>query len=75
MFPDLNTLLERLATRYQVKPAANATAWILRHPARIQPVIGTTNLVRVKEIAAAAEVTLSREEWYEIYLMAGNTLP
>ena len=75
MFPDLNTLLERLAARYQVTPAAIATAWILRHPAHIQPVIGTTNPARVKEIAASAEITLSREEWYEIYLKAGNTLP
>ena len=75
MFPDLNTVLEHLAARYQVSSAAIATAWILRHPARIQPVIGTTNPDRVMEIAAAAEVTLSREEWYEIYLKAGNTLP
>ena len=75
MFPDLNTVLERLAAKYQVTPAAIATAWILRHPARIQPVVGTTSPARVKEIAAAAEVMLSREEWYEIYLNAGNTLP
>ena len=52
-----------------------AIAWILRHPARMQPVTGTTNPERLKECFRAADVTLTREEWYEIYKAAGNKLP
>ena len=52
-----------------------AIAWILRHPARMQPIVGTTNADRLKDICRADEVTLSREEWYELYCAAGNQLP
>jgi predicted oxidoreductase len=52
-----------------------AIAWLLRHPARMQPVTGTTKLARLTECVAAAGVSITREEWYAIYLAAGNILP
>ncbi len=74
-FPELNAVLDRLAEKYQVTQNAIAVAWILRHPAGIQTIIGTTNLRRVREIVKADSVQLTREEWYELYLSAGRQLP
>ena len=54
---------------------AIAIAWLLRHPAKMQPVIGTTNPGRVRDIAQASGVDMTRQEWYDLYLAAGNTLP
>ena len=74
-FPELNEKINELAEKYRVKNTAIAIAWILRHPAKIQPIVGTTNADRVKAIAQASNVELTREEWYEIYRAAGNVLP
>ncbi|MBN2626046.1 MAG: aldo/keto reductase [Spirochaetales bacterium] len=74
-FPELNRAIKQIADKYGVTDTAVAIAWILRHPARMQAVIGTTNAGRVADIAAATDFTLTREEWYEIYRKAGNTLP
>ena len=74
-FPELNHKIDTLAASYGVTNTAIAIAWILRHPARMQPIIGTTNPGRVKDISKAAGVTLTRQEWYEVYLAAGNKLP
>ncbi|KAB8128296.1 aldo/keto reductase family oxidoreductase [Gracilibacillus oryzae] len=74
-FPDLNQKLAEYAVTKGVTKSAIAIAWILRHPARIQPVVGTMNVERLKDIAKASEVTLTREEWYELYRAAGNKLP
>jgi predicted oxidoreductase len=74
-FPALNAKMNEIAARYGVSNTTIAIAWLLRHPAKMQPVIGTTNLQRLKDSLKAAEVNLTREEWYEIYLAAGNTLP
>jgi predicted oxidoreductase len=74
-FPELNKALDAMAAAKGVTPSALAIAWILRHPAKIQPVVGTTNAVRVKEICRASEVELTRAEWYELYRAAGNKLP
>lgn len=74
-FPELNQKINALAAAKGVTNTAIAIAWILRHPARMQPIIGTTNPVRVKEACQASGVTLTRPEWYEIYLAAGNKLP
>ena len=52
-----------------------AAAWILRHPANMQLIAGTMNPEHLKEICAAADVTLTRSEWYEIYRAAGHCLP
>jgi predicted oxidoreductase len=74
-FPELNEKINAIAADRGVTNTAIAVAWLLRHPARMQPVIGTTNPQRVKDSCQASAVTLSREEWYRIYLAAGNKLP
>lgn len=74
-YPELNNKLSELAQAKGVSPAALAIAWILRHPAGMQPIVGTTNAGRLREIAAAADVVLTRPEWYAIYRAAGNVLP
>ena len=74
-FPELNKKLKELAEKYNVSSTAIATAWILRHPAKIQTIVGTTNENRLKDICTASNVNLTRQEWYEIYLSAGNMLP
>ncbi len=74
-FPELNSVLHELAQAYSVTETGLAIAWILRHPARMQPVIGTVNLQRIRDICDASNVLLSRAEWYRLYCAAGNTLP
>lgn len=74
-FPELNEVMQNLANKYSVSKTTIAISWILRHPAKMQPITGTTNLQRLKDSFKAAEVTLTREEWYEIYKAAGNILP
>lgn len=74
-FPELNRAIDALAAAKGVTNTAIAIAWILRHPARMQPIVGTTRPERVKEICKASDITLSRQEWYEIYRAAGNKLP
>lgn len=74
-FPELNKKLKELGEKYGVSSTAVATAWILRHPAKIQTIVGTTNESRLRDICTASNVQLTREEWYSIYLSAGNQLP
>lgn len=71
----LNRKADELAQKYGVSATTIAAAWILRHPAGIQVIAGTSNEARLKEIARAREVHLTREEWYELYLAAGHPLP
>ncbi|EOH88163.1 oxidoreductase, aldo/keto reductase [Enterococcus asini ATCC 700915] len=74
-FPELNKVLQEMADKYHTTKTGIASAWILRHPANMQVIAGTMNLGRIEEIAKASEVVLSREDWYGIYLAAGNDLP
>ena len=74
-FAALNHVLTDLAKKYQVTPTAIALAWVLRYPGKVQAVIGTTKPKHVLEAGKAATVTLTRKEWYQIYLAAGNDLP
>lgn len=74
-FPELNQVLDELAADYSVTCAAIAAAWILRHPAKMQLIAGTTKASRFAEICRAADITLSRREWYRLYLAAGHILP
>ena len=74
-FPELNNKINEIAATRGVTNSAIAIAWILRHPAKIQPVVGTTNSQRLKDICKASQVQLTRQEWYEIYRAAGNKLP
>ncbi|MEI5995361.1 aldo/keto reductase [Candidatus Enterococcus mansonii] len=74
-FSDLNAVLDRIAEKHNSTATGLATAWILRHPANMQVIAGTMNQERIKEISAASDIVLSREDWYEIYRAAGNILP
>lgn len=74
-YPELNEVIDRLAAKYDVAPEAIAVAWITRHPANIQVVLGTTTPERVTKAAAGADVELSRPEWYELYRAAGYLVP
>lgn len=74
-FPELNQKISELAEIKGVPNTAIAIAWILRHPAKIQPIVGTTNAARLKDICKASTIELTRQEWYEIYRAAGNVLP
>lgn len=74
-FSKLNAKIDELAAQYNVTNTTIAMAWLLRHPAKMQPVTGTTNAQRLSECIKASEISLTREEWYEIYRAAGNKLP
>ena len=74
-YPELNKTLGELAERENVSKAAVAIAWILRHPAKMQAIIGTMNPAHIKDICAAANVNLSHHDWYALYLSAGKYLP
>ena len=74
-FAELNDALDELARQYGVTPTGIAVAWITRHPAQIQVVLGTTNPGRVRESAAGSDVTLTRQEWYRLFTAAGHKLP
>lgn len=67
--------LEKIGYNHNVSASAVAVAWILRHPANMQAILGSINVKRIADIASAGDVQLSREEWYEIYHAAGNTIP
>ena len=74
-FQALNQVLDRLAIKYGVTSSTIAISWILRYPAKMQAVVGTTNPNHLREVSQAANFSLTRKEWYEIYLAAGNDLP
>jgi len=74
-FKELNVKLNELSEKYDVTPSAIALSWILRHPAQIQPIVGTTKPERLTELSKASEIYLTREEWYSLLLSAGNRLP
>lgn len=74
-FQALNQVLDRLAIKYGVTSSTIAISWILRYPAKMQAVVGTTNPKHLREVSQAGNFSLTRKEWYEIYLAAGNNLP
>lgn len=74
-FPELNGVMDELSAKYGLSKTALAFAWILRHPAKMQPITGTTNVGRLTDCIKGADIRLSREDWYKIYLAAGNILP
>lgn len=74
-YRELNRELERLAEKYDTTTNGIAVAWLLRHPANMQVVVGTTNPRRAPGIAQGADIVLTREEWYSLYRAAGNILP
>ncbi len=69
-------LLSEIAEKHQVTPDAIAIAWILRHPAGIQPLLGTGNPERIKSAIVADSVELSRHDWYRLFTAGrGASLP
>ena len=74
-YPELNDALDEIAAVHGVTPTGIAVAWITRHPANIQVVLGTTKPARLRECAAGSEVRLTREEWYRLFRTAGHILP
>ena len=74
-YKELNEVIDDLAKKYNVSNMAIATAWILRHPANMQVIVGTTNVDRLEAICEATNITLTREEWYKLYISAGHILP
>ena len=74
-YAELNDVLDELAAAYDVTPTGIAVAWITRHPADIQVVLGTTRPERVREAAAGSDLRLTRPEWYRLYTAAGYTVP
>ncbi len=74
-FPVLNAKIDEIAAKYEVTNTTIAIAWLLRHPAHMQPVTGTMNADRLVDCIKATEIYLTREEWYDIYRAAGNILP
>jgi predicted oxidoreductase len=74
-YPELNAAIDRLAAQYDVPAIAIATAWITRHPAQMQVVLGTTSPDRVAAAARGSEIPLTRPEWYELFRAAGHLVP
>jgi len=74
-YPELNATIDRMAAKYGVKPEGIAIAWILRHPAFKQVVLGTTTPARVAAAAGGSDITLEHADWYELFRAAGHILP
>jgi predicted oxidoreductase len=74
-YAELNDAMDEIAAKHGVTPTGVAVAWITRHPANIQVVLGTTKPNRVRESVAGSDITLSREEWYRLFRPAGHTVP
>ena len=74
-FPELNKKLDEIAEKYSVSKTTIVMAWLLSHPAKIQPITGTLKKDRLLECINASEIVLNREEWYAIFMSAGNILP
>ncbi|TXK19741.1 aldo/keto reductase family oxidoreductase [Homoserinibacter sp. GY 40078] len=74
-YPELNAVIDRLAASYDVPAEAIAVAWITRHPAKTQVVLGTTTPARVAAAAQGSDVELTRAEWYELFRAAGYSVP
>jgi len=74
-YPELNAAIDALATTYDVPAIAIATAWITRHPANMQVVLGTTSPARVTGAALGSDIPLTRAEWYELFRTSGHLVP
>lgn len=74
-YQKLNDVMQELADEYHVTKSAIAIAWLLRHPACMQPIVGTTSPAHLKESAQACDVQLTRQQWYDLYLASEKPLP
>lgn len=74
-YPELNAKLDEIAEKFGVSKTTIVMAWILSHPAKMQPITGTLKKDRMLECLKASEIVLDRDDWYGIYMSAGNILP
>lgn len=74
-FSKLNKALDKMSEEKGCTNATLALAWILRHPAFAQVVTGTADPAHMRALCKAAEIELTREEWYRLYLADGKFLP
>ena len=74
-FPELNKALDEKGAKYGVSANAIATAWVLRHPAKIQIVLGSMNPTRLGEMLDGADIDLDKQDWWDLYVAAGNLIP
>ena len=74
-YPELNAVIDRLSSADDVPPIAIGTAWITRHPANMQVVLGTTNPERVAGAALGSDIPLTRAQWYELFRAGGYQVP
>ena len=74
-YPELNKKLDEIASIYNITPTGLVASWILKHPAKIQMISGTMNFNRLREIFKGADITITKEQWYEIYLSSKRMLP
>ena len=74
-YKSLNKVIDELAEKYGLTSTGMAIAWLMRLPEKMQPIVGSTNPDRIKAVAVASDVTISREDWYRIYREAGYRLP
>ena len=74
-YQKLNDVMQEIANKYHVTKPTIAIAWLLRHPAKMQPIVGTTSPIHLKEISEACKIQLTRQEWYDLYLASEKPLP
>lgn len=74
-YKKLHKVIDEVAEKYGITDTGVAIAWLLRLPDKMQPIVGSTNPERIRAVAEASDITLSREDWYKIYLAAGYILP
>ena len=74
-YPELNKALAEIAEREGVSKTAVAIAWVLRHPAKMQAIIGSMNVSHIKDACDAVKVEISHHDWYALYLASGKFLP
>ncbi len=74
-FGALNETVKEIAEEYGVTDTGIAIAWLLRLPEKMQPIVGSVNEKRINDIADAADIELSAQDWYKIYRAAGYKLP
>lgn len=70
-YQEVNDAMQKVADKYGVNKTTIAIAWILRHPADMQVVCGTTRIERFNDCCKACDIELTYEDWYNIYLAAG----
>jgi predicted oxidoreductase len=72
----VRAVLDRVGARASVPRTAVAYAWVMTHPSRAVPLIGSQNPARIREAAGAYRVQITREEWYQVLEAArGEPMP